>query len=346
MELDDLLVKPFMVSDALDPAHRAALASACQQLDIAPARPSLGAAESARVDGERHKALRLALTSTRELIESSHFDLQVLTVLIRLVIEVEGLDGIRSSLALIAKLLSASWAELERARGPVVGADRDKLDRRRGSYLDAVFAQVYFWLARERERTGPALVEALTRGRDEWTALLDQVESTLPGSSLRISRWEQARQALEGLMRVPVADAAAVETAAPIEASNSEPSSRISDTPAAPEPLPPSAPSALLEVSPRFWELQQRLRAFGDLLEGGQFEKARIVARDLGQALEHFDVAGYFPALFAGYFELSARYAEPLSKPEHPESIRGAALSQLYRTDLARFLQLAIERHG
>jgi hypothetical protein len=343
MDLDELLVKSFTVSDSLDSAHRAALASACQQLDIAPARPSLGTAESARVEGERNKALRLALTNTGELVETSRFDLQVLTVLLRLFVEVEGRDGVRGALAMVAKLLRECWGELERARAPLAGAERDKLDRRRASYLDAVFAQIYFWLARERERSGAALVEGLARDRESWLALLDSVESAIPGTELRISRWEQARQAIEGLMRTPTVPPES--PAATADGATVTVSPRNSEAPPPPEAAPTAA-LAPLEVSPRFWELQRRLSAFGDLLESGQLEKARIIARDLGQTLEHFDVAGYFPALFAGYFELSARYAEALSKPEHPESVRVVALTQLYRTDLARFLQLSVERHG
>src|SRR4051812_24446892 len=124
MDLGELLVKSFEVSDSLDSTHRAALASACQQLDIAPARPSLGAAASVRVDGERNKALRVALTSTGELVESSRFDLQVLTVLLRLFVEVEGLEGVRGALTMVAKLLRDCWGALERARVPLSGAER------------------------------------------------------------------------------------------------------------------------------------------------------------------------------------------------------------------------------
>ena len=378
MEIDDLLSQQFDVSDALEPARRAVLASACQQLDLAPARPSLGATEAARVDGERRKALRQALATTHELVGASRFDLQVLAVLMRLAVEVHGVDGVRAVLSMIVKLLEQSWGALERGRELVPGPERDKLDRRRGSYLDAVFSQIYFWLARERERSAPELGRAFASDRDGWIELVERVDAQVARSSSKLSRWTPTRDALEACLQaahhgaddaggravgetppasvapISVAPVAAASTVA--AAASVPPSAVSSDLPRAPIPLPsvsvpPSEPAAtghtaLLEVSPRFWELQRRLAAFGALLDGGQPEKARIVARDLAEALEHFDVASYFPGLFAGYFELSARYADALSGPEPLDSVRRSALAQLYRTDLTRFLQLSLERHG
>lgn len=392
MQLDDLLSQDFEVSDALDPARRAALASACQQLDVAPARPSLGAAESMRVEAERQRALRYALTATRELVVASRFDLQVLAVLLRLLVEVEGVAGVRGALSLVAKLLDRSWGGLELMRAETSGAARDKLDRRRGSYLDAVFAQIYFWLARERERAPAALAQAFALDAAAWLELLERVDACLARCSSKISRWEPTRQALDVLLRVPngeapgqaapvtpvapvaaVAPAAAAVHAAPASstagprgvlealasaaveagasASNGD-TERGKASDVASAAVTPSdgvvgvAATAVLEVSPRFWELQRRLAAFGALLDSGQIDKARIVARELGQTLEHFDVAGLFPGLFAGYFELSARHAEALSKGDALDSARSAALAQLSRTDLTRFMQLSLERRG
>jgi hypothetical protein len=124
------------------------------------------------------------------------------------------------------------------------------------------------------------------------------------------------------------------------------PAPRDAAVPFAPEAEPVAmGPTALLEVSPRFWELSQRLAAFRVLLERRELDKARIVAHELGEVLAHFDVASFFPGLFASYFELSARHADALSGPEL-DPVRRANLAQLYRTDLSRFLQLSLERHG
>lgn len=372
MEMDDLMSLEFDVSDALEPSRRALLASACQPLDLAPARPSLGAAQAARLDGERHKALRQALTTTHELVASSGFDLQVLAVLMRLCVEVHGVDGVRAALSMIVKLLDRSWGALERGRELVSGPERDKLDRRRGSYLDAVFAQIYFWLARERERSAAELARAFYADRAGWIGLVEDVDARVARASSRISRWALTREALDECLRAAdqlaeVTDGGAAAPAAS-DTSVSEPPASGAPLSVGPGSVPPSAslplsalpppaaqpaiepiatrPTALLEVSPRFWELQQRLAAFRLLLDRRDLDKARIVARDLGELLEHFDVASFFPGLFAGYFELSARHAEALSGAEPLDVVRRAALAQLYRTDLARFLQLSLEPHG
>src|SRR5262245_1205913 len=201
MEIDDLLSLEFDVSDALEPSRRAALASACQQLDIAPARPSLGATEAARVELERKKALRQALATTHELVTSTRFDLQVLAVLMRLCVEVHGVEGVRTALSMIVKLLDRSWSTLERGRELASGPEREKLDRRRGSYLDAVFAQIYFWLARERERSAVELAQAFVAERAGWVDLVERVDAQLARSSSKVSRWALTHDALEACLR-------------------------------------------------------------------------------------------------------------------------------------------------
>ncbi len=360
MDLDALLTQPFAVSDTLDASSRAALASACQPLDIPPARPSLGTAEFARVEAARRKALGTALTGAFELVESSRFDLQVLTVLMRLLIEVDGLQGARGALRLLCKLLENGWGDLDHASAGLAAADRERVDRRRGGYVDAVFQQLYFWLAREQDRAAPALAGAAARDTAEWTALLGEVDARLMASTLRVSSWEHPRQALSSILRpereVRSGDAAASGEASPTSqasaqgaATESAPGALEQPAHAAPAPSPRNvsgAPTAVLEVSARFWELQQRLAAFAELVSSGQFEKAAIVLQDLQQTLEHFDVAAHFPGLFADFFELSARHAEPLSRRREPASARSSALAQLYRTDVTRFIRLSVEGNG
>ena len=319
--------------------------------------------------------MRQALTTTQELVASTGFDLQVLAVLMRLCVEVQGVDGVRAALSMIVKLLDQSWGALERGRALVSGPERDKLDRRRGSYLDAVFEQAYFWLARERERSAAELARAFVADHVGWLELLDRVDAGVARASSKVSRWALTREALEACLRAAeqLAEAAAAAQAPPVDGNTpvvATPTSvvpiSVAPVPAPSVPVPTVAPApavapvqaapaiepvatgptALLEVSPRFWELQQRLAAFRVLLDGAELDKARIVAHDLRELLEHFDVASFFPGLFAGYFELSARHAEVLSGPEPLDSVRRSALAQLYRTDLTRFLQLSLERHG
>lgn len=120
-----------------------------------------------------------------------------------------------------------------------------------------------------------------------------------------------------------------------------EPSSNRANAGTSATPPREGASTLELRVSPRFWELEQRLAAFDTLLARGEYEKAGIVESDLRETLEHFDVAAYFPALFARYFEGCAAHGEHLARHEPDRGeLRASALTRLYRTDLERFLAL------
>ncbi|MGC4067268.1 MAG: hypothetical protein QM784_22025 [Polyangiaceae bacterium] len=99
---------------------------------------------------------------------------------------------------------------------------------------------------------------------------------------------------------------------------------------------------ATLRVSERFWLLRRRMTALETLLKSEDYEKARVVVRDLEETLGAFDVASYFPGLFAPFFELSARYSEALSTYGERDPLRGAALLRLYQSDLGRFMKLRL----
>lgn len=98
---------------------------------------------------------------------------------------------------------------------------------------------------------------------------------------------------------------------------------------------------ATLRVSPQFVLLTQRLSAFSELLRDRQYARASLVAVDLQRTLESFDVAAYFPDLFAEFFVGCAEHAAELAQfGASPDDPGWHALNRLYQTDLPRFLKL------
>jgi hypothetical protein len=355
MDFDELLSQSFQVSDDLAPAYRSQLASASQRLDIAPARPSLGLEESARVDEARRLALSEALATSWALIQPSGYNIQVLAVSMRLMVEVQGVDGIARAMRLIEKIIMTCSEQHVTARSRVDSAERESLDRKWGRYFDSVFEQVHTWLASQDELRSDRLTVELDRRAAELQELRRMIDEALPRAQIRCAWWSRSQQLLADLMTKRVST-----NPNPELRHISADSANAAEKPARPdaelpESLPPQASSELwsanptntvsLRVTPRFWELQRSIAALESLLKGSQFEKASIVARDIEETLQSFQVLSYFPGLFAPFFELIARYAEPISRRRDMESVRTSALSQLYRADLARFVDLPLEEH-
>jgi hypothetical protein len=193
-----------------------------------------------------------------------------------------------------------------------------------------------------------------------WPEALDGIERGLRVSALPSGRFDAVGRVLRELAQLASPVVGVADT--PFAAATPAPAALAEGAASAGDPGGPrvrldagvaggAAPartslSAELRVSEHFWELQRRLSAFDVLLANGEFEKAGIVESDLRESLEHFDVAAFFPGLFARYFERCAEHATALAqhRPE-PSALRTSALSRLYRTDLERFLGLGSAAH-
>lgn len=354
MSLEDLLPIDLSIQDALDPSSREQLATACQALDL-PVPPEDGAPGGgsperlARARAERQERLSEALALASPLVKSSGYDIQALTVSMRLSIEAGGLLGSEQALSVLGQVLNRGWSGLARVSAELPEREREKRQRKWGRYLDAVFEQLYLWLSREWERQPEALCTRLRQAAPTWQRLRSEIERGLASTGVRVARYDSVSQLLEQLCRAseaptPAAPALAGGAVTPEPAPSGEPSASseagVEQVANAGSGLATEA-RALLQVSSHFWELQQRLAAFAELLERREYEKAGIVAADLRATLEHFDVARYFPGLFARYFECCAEHARHLAEHRPDEgALRSSALSWLYRTDLSRFLEL------
>ncbi|HTV23322.1 MAG TPA: hypothetical protein VMG12_31755 [Polyangiaceae bacterium] len=384
MNLADHLPSGFTLGDGLDARSAEQLASLAQVLERAlplePAHPSAAARErSAKARAERARQLSAALEQALPLLEASRFDIQVLAVLLRLRIEADGLAGGLDALDVLARTSNEAWSALSEALAAKPPGERDKQRRKWARYVDAVFEQLYSWLARERERDERGLALAIAEAASRWSVALEGIERGLAAVALPVARFDGVEQGVRDLARAAevllAAEARASEAAAARAGDGAGRAAggarRVSEVPAArgsvrPAPLVEPAndlrhdgrvsveaagalgerawdagASAELRVSSRFWELERRLAAFDALLARGEYEKAGIVEADLRESLEHFDVAAYFPGLFARYFEGCAAHAERLAR-HRPDSgaLRASALTRLYRTDLERFLEL------
>jgi len=368
MNIAERLPSGFTLSDGLDARGADQLASFAQLLErtlpLEEPTPSAAARErAARARSERSQQLGAAVEQALPLLEPSRYDIQVLAVLLRLRIEGDGLDGSLDALVVVGRMLNEGWSGLEASLAARAPRERDKQRRKWARYVDAVFEQLYSWLARERERDERKLATALAEASPRWNAALESIERGLAAVSLPVGRFDAVERVVRDSARAAEAAAAAEETAgtaaagarpagaAPRASVRPPPSSEAGREPASDasaaaeserERPSASATTTPLRVSPRFWELERRLAAFDALLARGEYEKAGIVESDLRESLEHFDVAAYFPALFARYFEGCAAHAERLARHRPDRSaLRASALASLYRTDLERFLELA-----
>ena len=98
------------------------------------------------------------------------------------------------------------------------------------------------------------------------------------------------------------------------------------------------SPNVELSVSPRFTELQEKLKAFEMLVEQKRFDRAALVADDVNQLISSFDPREYFPALFAGFAaKLNAHIGDIGTHWADKESLAWNTMAQFYRVDLAAF---------
>lgn len=374
MNIAERLPSGFLLSDGLDARGADQLASVAQLLErtlpLEDPAPSAAARErAAKARSERSQQLGAAVEQALPLLESSRYDIQVLAVLLRLRVEAEGLDGSLDALAVVGRMLNEGWSGLKASLAARPPREADKQRRKWARYVDAVFEQLYSWLARERERDERRLAAALAEASPRWSAELENIERGLARVSLPVGRFDAVERVVRDSAREAEAAAAAAEATAaasggaggarnagapaPRASVRPPPSSEGGREPAGDagegadsERTSASSTTSQLRVSPRFWELGRRLAAFDALLARGEFEKAGIVESDLRESLEHFDVAAYFPGLFARYFEGCAAHAERLARHRPDRSaLRASALASLYRTDLERFLELADPSH-
>jgi hypothetical protein len=101
----------------------------------------------------------------------------------------------------------------------------------------------------------------------------------------------------------------------------------------------PEAPGPS-EGSKEWKRLLERLQAFGELVEQGQYLKAAVVATDIQAAVSSFDPVAYFPGLFAPYLSAFAEHMRPL---EHylndTQAVKFKILRQLYQVDFEKFMR-------
>lgn len=369
MKLSERLPSGFALDDGLDASQTEQLMSACRALDLAlplesehAGRADRERAQRARADRDRQ--LREALELATSLLGPDRCDVQVLAVTLRLSIEAEGFDGCSEALAVLGRALGEGFGELEASLQQLPERNRSRQRRKWARYFDAVFDQMSLWLAREEQRDRTDLGRRLAESGESWAGWLDAIATGIEQAGLSVSRFESlARWIREGSESARAA--AHANAPAPPDASAKadpamgegvpSPAHAIEEPPtdtagadeadrhAPAQPSVPPATSAVLRVSERFWELQRRMSALEQLLARGEFEKAGIVASDLRESIEHFDVAAVFPGLFAPYFEACAEHAGAIASHQpDPRELRTSALASLYRTDLERFLSLRV----
>lgn len=328
-----------------------------ERLDAAAA---LRSAQSRRDQAlvKRSERLREALKIGESLLDPTHTDLSVLCVYLRAKVEVDGMEGVRFSLLVLARTLDAPWeglgasGESEDARSPATTSARNEGVKRRTAQLDTVLDQVYSWCARHPKRVRGSCRDpsGLGAGPDfDWGALQEALSVGLQRRRLVPKRWLE----VSGLMdELKLADSSPNED---VEATSAEADevaeraavSQVTVKTASAQGTTSEKPAVggesevTLRVSAQFIQLRQRLAAFNQLLRDRQYARASLVAVDLQRTLEAFDVAAHFPGLFAEFFVGCAEHAAELAQfSANQDDPRWQALNRLYQTDLHRFLNL------
>lgn len=371
MQTEDLLSTDFSITDALAATHRGSLSRASQLLDSPFPRPVAGGSPEERAQAlhERQEGISEAQRIALSLVEPSQYDIQVLIVLARSIIKTQEVPGFFLGLALVAKIVSEPWDGLINKEIPQ--EKQDRAFKKYSSFIEGFFDQLYDEIAYLSESSEEAVafdVESLgadgERTWQSWNELLTHVEERLESRGLRRARWESLKARIEDLLpKAPPATGASAKVgegsvgdgSVDLPSSETSEESMPSDGPekASQETtgsIPPvsqerGARSATLRVSPGFWDLMERLRAFDWCLRHKEFEKASLIALDLEQRLNNFEVAGFFPELFAEYFVGTAAYsAELRASAGGQDDVRLQSLKRLYETDLVRFLQLGSDK--
>jgi hypothetical protein len=271
-------------------------------------------------------------------------------------------------------MISDGWREREVALAALPPGERERLLRQWSRYFDSVFEQIYGFFARESELRTEAFAAELRKVGSSFIDVGGLLEAALTRANLRSTWWQRtfrmASDLVNDAQRSVLSDAACARVAGGESASSSataglaindeggefgasappprdgEVLARVEERPETDGALSGTAGAdsevVTLRVSERFWALRRSMTALETLLKKGEYEKARIVARDLEETLGAFDVAGCFPGLFAPLFELSARFSEELSNYGDRDPLRVAALQRLYRSDLGRFLSFPL----
>lgn len=380
MNREHLLSRDYLLSDRLDPSHVDAVSTASLLLETPRPRNLAGserppsrsgsathrmterdraeAANARRAEQERedaaeaHRAERIAesLRLSEGLLETSSYDISVMTLYLRATVEQSGMSGSVFALKLLLKLLGRPWQGLEAPDGEdgeaSTGRERGRVRSRRrwSGHLDAVFEQMFTRLSRAPEELRSDGVLAMS----DWAKLRTELSARISERGLRPSRWEAIALLLDEMSRHQRApdDESMDEQAR--GAPGGEGIERHLEGNGAATTLAAerAAPREVtLRISAQFVLLQERLAAFASLLQARQYLRASLVAEDIQNTLEAFDAPTYFPGLFAEFFVGCAEHAGELSQfGSGAGDPRWQALTRLYRTDLERFL--ALERPG
>lgn len=98
--------------------------------------------------------------------------------------------------------------------------------------------------------------------------------------------------------------------------------------------------SVEVSASHHFVELCAKLRAFEELIERRQFDKAALIADDIQNTLDNFDPRLYFPDTFSRFSELLAKNIDTIADHwEQRETVAWKTMAQFYRVNLKGFVE-------
>ncbi len=295
---------------------------------------------------DRHEA---AAAKVAALLSEGIFDVRPLPYLLFQAFVERGFGALPDVLGVIDNLLGPSLPALAPSRR------RDELANKR-----------FAWLFDKIEKALEYHEKVGTPEWDRWRASLsDRSVEAIDAAGARVTErlapaaFAPAGAALGRLLaRVraqlgtvhdkPSAEAPpAPAAAAPPASSPASPASPAAEQPSSPEARPPAEPPTKngmrrmeLLVAQPFLDFCRRLDAFAALVQRGQFEKAAVLADEIGRSIESFDPRAHFPDLFARYAALQSKHVRALLEHgDERESPAFRALQQHARVDLDGFVE-------
>jgi hypothetical protein len=279
-----------------------------------------------------------AAEQTQALLQEGIVDIRVISYFLYGVFVEQQIPALPELLKAIVTIAGPNWA----AVGPVA-----KKEKHTEAGLSWFLTRVHKRLVSTEEAKGDdwnKWTETITS--DQTQAILDgagSLRSALGPINLPSTRVVDALKPFEEWFKGFQKVVAAAKPAAPAEAPPAEEAKPADAGAAAPAAAPAGsgAPNRVqVEGSIYLVELQQKLQAFEALCKKEDFNKASIIAADVAAIVEKFDPRLYFPRLFAGFYNLSAKNVEKIVPVlETKETPQWKALEALYRVDLEAFVE-------
>jgi len=278
-----------------------------------------------------------AAAKAEEIFAEEIYDIRITGYLLYGFFLEQGVGAMPAILGCLANLFEENWEAL----GPVKNREKHAQTSlnwlfrqllKKFQYEEGKDSDVYQqWIA---EVSSEEVQEALDASEELQKALgmaLEDMASPLLDGLSKVNDWLKAFQKV--VYREPEVEEEPEPTA--------EAAARETTVPAS---LAFGDEAVIAEGSYHLQLLLRKMKAFEQLVEKEEFNKAAIVADDINDIIANFDPRIYFPKIFSRYSLLRALKISDISAfDEHKGSVEWLTMEDLYKVDLDSFVSLDSE---